>query len=278
MYKKVVVNMEKHLILLDLDGTLIKRDQSISEFNQKMLKKVRERGHEVIIVTGRAHYRSKWFYDDLGLETVMFNRNSGYIHHPLQDDFEVCLDTIDAETIEAILNHEVSQTFDSIYIENMNNIYALRGDKNYYLNSNFQAIQVFDLEEFQVDLAVNLISVTVKEAEIEKVLEVLNTFDSIYLEKFKLPKGPYILQFYPKKTNKSNAIKWLSDYYQVPVERIIAMGDGGNDIGMIKAAGIGVAMANAIEEVKAVANVIMDQTNEECAVGHFLQDYFSLNE
>jgi 5-amino-6-(5-phospho-D-ribitylamino)uracil phosphatase len=278
MYKnKVVVNMEKHLILLDLDGTLIKRDQTISEFNLDMLKKVRELGHEVIIVTGRAHYRSKWFYETLDLNTVFCNRNAGYIHHPLQEDFEVCLDTIDGAAIQSIMEHEMSQAFESIYFENKNNIYVIKGSKDYYLNNDFQAIQVMDEVDYKEVQDVNLISVSVLEESIEAVLKHIQSIDAIYIEKFRLPNGTYILQFYPKQTNKAKSIQWLSDYYQVPVERIIAMGDGGNDIEMIKTAGIGVAMANAIDQVKEVANVVMDQTNEESAVGYFLKDYFNLD-
>lgn len=58
------------------------------------------------------------------------------------------------------------------------------------------------------------------------------------------------------KATKGQALKRLADYLNVPMEAVMAFGDGGNDLSMIQAAGTGVAMANGLETVKAAADYI----------------------
>lgn len=266
--------MEKHLILLDLDGTLLQDDQKISYFNKKAIEKVRELGHQVIIVTGRAYYRSDWYYDELGLDTVFFNRNSGHIHHPCEEGFVDIVDIIPKSTINEIMTSDISHYFEKLYFESKNDLLVLRGDTDFYNKFN---INILNVDNHNTELDINLVSMFVPNDHLDKIVAYLNQFDTIYVEVFKLKGKSSIMQLYPKRTNKINAIKWLSDYYDVPQERIIAIGDGGNDIEMIKGAGIGVAMANAIDEVKAVAKVQLEFNNNESAIGRFLERYFNIN-
>ena len=58
------------------------------------------------------------------------------------------------------------------------------------------------------------------------------------------------------KATKGQALKRLADYLNIPMEAVMAFGDGGNDLSMIQAAGTGVAMANGLETVKAAADYI----------------------
>jgi len=78
-----------------------------------------------------------------------------------------------------------------------------------------------------------------------------------------------------KQMNKAEALKKVADYYHIPKERIIAFGDEGNDLAMIDYAGVGVAMGNATDAVKSIANYVTD-TNEEHGVATFLAHYFNM--
>src|SRR5699024_11462201 len=70
--------------------------------------------------------------------------------------------------------------------------------------------------------------------------------------------------------NKGEAIKQLAEQYNIPQERIMAFGDGGNDLEMIDYAGVGVAMENAVSELKNLATH-HTATNEEHGVAGFLR-------
>lgn len=270
--------MEKHLILIDLDGTLLQKDQRISDYNIKVINRLQELGHKVIIVTGRAYYRSSWFYDTLGLDTVFFNRNSGHIHHPHKDDFIEIVDGISLTTIEEIMTSPIANYFEKVYFEYKNRVYVLKGDKEFYLNPQFKMIELIDVKDYSEIEGSNLLQFFVHKDHLDEVENFFSTFDQLYIAKFTISEEVYLIQLYPVKSNKEQAIVWLSDYYDVPISRIIAMGDAENDIDMIRAAGIGVAMKNAIEEVKDVSDRITEYTHEESGVGHFLAQYFELED
>ena len=72
---------------------------------------------------------------------------------------------------------------------------------------------------------------------------------------FYLSKENY-LEVTSKKVSKENALRELADFYQVPLENTMALGDNFNDLPMIRLAGVGVAMANAPQAVKAEADLI----------------------
>lgn len=69
----------RYLIALDLDGTLLKDDKTISEKTIKVLNKVKEEGHVVMISTGRPYRASELYYKQLDLDTPIVNFNGAFI-------------------------------------------------------------------------------------------------------------------------------------------------------------------------------------------------------
>ena len=74
--------MTKKLIALDLDGTLLRPDGTISEFTKKTIKDVQEKGHQIIIATGRPYRMAIDYYKDLGLETPLITFNGSLTNLP----------------------------------------------------------------------------------------------------------------------------------------------------------------------------------------------------
>lgn len=66
---------EKHLIALDLDGTLLKDDKTISPKTKMVIQKARQQGHEVMIATGRPFRSSEIYYREMGLNSPIVNFN-----------------------------------------------------------------------------------------------------------------------------------------------------------------------------------------------------------
>lgn len=75
-----------------------------------------------------------------------------------------------------------------------------------------------------------------------------------------------------KMATKENALCKFKDYFNIEMTDIIAFGDDSNDIDMIKTAGIGVAMGNAIDEVKSVADFICD-TNDADGIAKWISKF-----
>ncbi|CRF31979.1 hydrolase [Brachyspira suanatina] len=87
--------------------------------------------------------------------------------------------------------------------------------------------------------------------------------------------GPFSLEITSKGTNKGNALKWICNNKGIDIKDIISFGDNFNDVEMVEYAGVGVAMANAEEELKQKADYIA-LSNDEDGVGKFLSNIFSI--
>ena len=83
---------------------------------------------------------------------------------------------------------------------------------------------------------------------------------------------PYFLEFLNKEVNKGVGVEMLAKHLGVKQEEIITFGDAGNDLHMIEYAGLGVAMANAFDEVKEAANYITD-SNEYDGVAKAIEKF-----
>ncbi|ERJ11577.1 Cof-type HAD-IIB family hydrolase [Haloplasma contractile] len=270
--------MKKHLVLMDLDGTLLDREKKVSKLNKKAIKEIVKQGHVVVIATGRAHYRSHMIYDELELDTILVNRNANHIHSPKDQTFQENIQFIPKHDLKKILDFKLNERDEikSLYFENKNAVHVLKGDNKFY--SQYKLCKIIKQIDYAVNTDVNVISMFVKNESVQEITSLIHNIDSIQCDWFNHD-GRFehtFIQIYPKNTDKCNAINLLNDYYGIKQEHTIAIGDQMNDLKMIKNAGTGVAMGNANKSVKEVADIVLKQTNNESAVGLFLSDYFNL--
>ena len=76
-----------------------------------------------------------------------------------------------------------------------------------------------------------------------------------------------------KEASKGQSLKELADHLGIPQERVMAIGDSGNDIDMVEYAGLGVAMGNAVPAVLNVADVVTDSVDND-GVATAINRYF----
>ena len=82
-----------------------------------------------------------------------------------------------------------------------------------------------------------------------------------------------LLEWSPKNVHKATGLAKLIDHLGIDQSQVMACGDEANDLSMIEWAGLGVAMQNAVPEVKEVANVVTPMTNDEEAVAWAIEKY-----
>ena len=82
-----------------------------------------------------------------------------------------------------------------------------------------------------------------------------------------------LLEWSPKNVHKATGLAKLISHLGIDQSQVMACGDEANDLSMIEWAGLGVAMQNAVPEVKAVANVVTPMTNDEEAVAWAIEEY-----
>src|SRR5690625_3980082 len=89
--------MEKYLICLDLDGTLLTDEKTISPYTKQVLNELKNQGHEIMISTGRPYRASEPYYRELAMSTPVVNFNGPFVHHPQDLYFKTVHEELDLE-------------------------------------------------------------------------------------------------------------------------------------------------------------------------------------
>jgi hypothetical protein len=84
---------------------------------------------------------------------------------------------------------------------------------------------------------------------------------------------PNMLEVLPAGTEKARGVRTLLEHLGVERERVVAVGDGENDVGMLRLAGTGVAMANATEMTKNAARFVLERSNDEDGVAEAIERF-----
>lgn len=262
------------MLIFDLDGTLLDENKMVSINTMEYLKRMRKKGHKIVIATGRV--KNSALDVTRGGEFVdAFICDTGALIYDNQENRELFVRHLSRDFAEYILNLYDKNKMNYIDICDHDYIYKLTDVPEDYpiiINSNNKKEildKVGDIIHVGISFYDNKYALeTYEKLKNEyKDLHVLLMQDSFSPRKW--------IEIMPKDCNKPHAIKWLANHYNIKRDDIIAFGDGLNDIEMLSTCGIGVAMANALDEVKNVANMITEKSNIEDGVVDFLEKYLS---
>ena len=254
-------------LFFDIDGTLVSiKTHRIPDSTVKALEEAKKQGHKVFIATGRP---------------IAILNNVGQIEH-LVDGYVTtngahCFIGDDVVHTSAMSREEVDIVLDD----------AKRNDYPVILCS-ANDIAVFNYKNVIDDIFVKSLDVDLdKIMSVEEMLATqqitqLTPFCNAEQEALLMPRLPNCVsgRWHPafsditsREAGKDNGITAIANYLGIDIADTIAFGDGGNDIPMIRKAGIGVAMGNAGDNVKAVADFIttdVDDNGIANALNHLL--------
>ena len=270
--------MKKRLLFLDLDGTLLNDAKEITEGNRQALERTLQRGHGVIIATGRPlksalEQARRLGVDKPGCYTIAYNGAMVY-DWAKQDKVFSCALSKDAvikvfERANEIGEHV--QTYDSFDV-----LVEARGDDEAvrrYCKIVSMTYRV--IEDIRTDLVEDPVKCLVINYEKKDGLQKMQTWIRENVPQMDcFFSSDYLLEVVPKGMNKGEAVKMLCKMLDVEIENAVAVGDAANDLAMLKAAGIGVAMQNGTDEVKAIADYITTRDNNHDGVAEAADKFF----
>ena len=257
--------MKKHLIAIDLDGTLLKDWQTVSDETVEYLKKVKEMGHEIVLATGRPFRSSEEFHTKLGLTTPLINYNGGLVTSKHDENFEGYSLTVDYEAILDIF-HNTKHVIENAFGEIFDDIYLWKDTEEIQpLLHNFNGARLFvgDFEEILPEPTNGFIIIAKKgQGHVIEEYVKANYKDKVLSRNWGNDYN-FIIELFSPETNKGNALDYVSKYLGFERDQIIAFGDAHNDIEMLQYAGLGVAMKNGHDSLIAVADQVTEYTNKE---------------
>ncbi|MGL4109673.1 Cof-type HAD-IIB family hydrolase [Clostridium sp. LP20] len=246
------------LLALDLDGTLLRGDSTISYITKEALKKAQSYGVKVVIATGRPLQGIMNYIEELDLigedEYVLaYNGSSVYNTITLTP---IIRNGLTGEEVKEIyrLSKKLGVEFHGFTDEE-----CIATRENKYTDAERTHNKVpISLIDFDNDLKDDDFIIKVMIMEEESILNnVIDKIPNEFFEKYHIVRSTsFMLEFMNKNCSKSSGLNALANHLGIGKDEIVACGDAENDIDMIEFAGLGVAMENANDLVKSKADYI----------------------
>jgi len=295
-----IINKERHLIKLDIDGTSTNPDFStLNQKLKKVLQKLKEQGHKICFTTGRNYLSALPFYQEVGLDTFLVTYNGAYINNPSKNNAEeLVLNPIANQTVKDILNEPIiKQNLHNALIDKIDRKTISTSDDIYYEEIFFNGNPYTKGENIlqllgEQDALQLVLEFSNKEEMLNNILMLLRSKYSASITfyfgsklKAKTP-GDKVLVPDPEKTiikirnkfaSKGMGAEWVASYYNIPLSHTIAFGNDVNDIELMHMVGKGIATADSDNYLKAYAYGITDfgVLNSD-GVAQFLTKHFGL--
>jgi Cof subfamily protein (haloacid dehalogenase superfamily) len=251
------VSEEPWLVALDVDGTILLQDGVVNDAVAREVSRVRDAGHEVMIATGRAVSMTLPIVERLGISPEYLVCSNGAVtmrRDPAAPNgyTRAHLETFDPTSVLTAIHDRLEGA--SFAVEDEHGHYLYVGDfPNASLGISSEQV------EFEQLLGLEATRVVVLSIEHDQD-EFLGIVEEIGLHKVSYNIGwTAWLDIAPDGVNKATGMERVREWLDWPRSRIVAVGDGRNDIEMLEWASVlgrGVAMGQAPDEVKAVANEV----------------------
>lgn len=264
------------IIFTDLDGTLLNSQHQVSPGNKAALADWLDSGRQVVISTGRP-LPSAW----LLAEELQLTKEGCYL---IASNGALLYDCFHKQVLfeQGIARADVRYLLDEatacgLHVHSYSKTHILSERETSELAYYREAIHtpsliVPNITEYLSYDPWKVIMINIEEPE------KLHAFQEAHLDweqgrVSSLFSFPFMLEYSPLGVSKGNAVNALCSLLHIPLQEAIAAGDAENDISMIQAAGIGVAMSNAMECVKETADYVTTASNDEDGFAEILRKF-----
>lgn len=272
-----MTNMTKKIIAIDLDGTLLHNNSTISTYTKKIINKVQQKGHKIIISTGRPYRMALDYYLSLGLDTPMINFNGSLTHIPEQRwEFENNV-TLDKRYLLKILELKDTFQMDFIASEFRKKCFITMDHLDRISPMLFGVEKITDdmtMDQSKINTNPNALLMQTRLSDKMALAESMREYFNYEIEVDSWGDPLNILECSPKGVNKAYALEYLLNVMNCSTQDLIAFGDEHNDTEMLELAGTGFAMKNASPVLLPFADQQLTLSNEEDGVAKKLEELF----
>jgi 5-amino-6-(5-phospho-D-ribitylamino)uracil phosphatase len=265
------------LIALDVDDTLLNNNHEISEGNRKAVRAAVEAGLHIVLASARSPGALRPLLADLGISGYMVAYGGGLVCH---------LDNRSVESADVIANHclplvSAHEIVRFALAEGISMGWFV--GEGWYIPA-WDAVLRHEAEiiQMQPQVTPDLMALPLRphkiqcmvanDSEIKKLENLLSILPDDCVGQFS---HPTYLEIIPKGVDKAVGLEQLGQHLGISLHEMAAIGDGENDIGMLRAVGLGIAMANAPSHVSRSAKWVTtsnDQDGVAAAIMRILVD------
>lgn len=255
------------LIALDMDGTLLNSQKQISQQNRDAIAKAKAMGVVVVLASGRPTEGMHSMLQELTMNSdqdFVLSYNASFIQN--------------MATKEVILN----QHFNGKALKKLatlaksleTNIHAFsptlglitpKTSRYTEQEAHYNGLSITEMDFHLLDDDHPIIKAMFIDEPQQLDTVIARLSPTLYQQFTIVQSAPYFLEFLNPEANKGFGVKMLAEHLGIKQSEVICMGDAGNDYHMLKYAGLGIAMGNATDEIKTIADHITD-TNDNHGV------------
>lgn len=259
--------MTVKIIAVDMDGTFLNNDKKYNKIRfLKQYKQLKQKEIHFVVASGNQLYTLQNYFPEIKDEIAFIAENGAYV--------------VDA-------NHEVefahfSQDLVKIMQENISTYYdsglILCGKRSAYIDTavpekNLEKLnkyfkQLRRVEDFAtVDDQICKVTLDTTDYDFAEMYQTLQQLPFIVDGSAKLVSSGFgFIDIIVPNKHKAHGLQLLQQRWNIPASQVLAIGDNFNDLEMVKQSGFGFAIANAVDELKQVANFVTQKNNEQEAV------------
>ncbi|MFA9477881.1 Cof-type HAD-IIB family hydrolase [Phycisphaerales bacterium AB-hyl4] len=250
------------LIALDLDGTLLRSDKRLSVRCVRAIAEATAKGVHVVLASARPPRTVRELYHRLKLETLQINYNGALVHDALRKR-NVRHTPMCHKLATSIVRY--ARKLDPqvvVSIEILDKWYTDRVDDELKTETARQQGPDFvgPLEAFLHVPVTKLMLLAPPERLMPVGEAIRKKFGS---QTSLLISDRHLLQVVHPEVDKAAAVRWVAEQYGIDASEVMAIGDAPNDLGMLRDAGLGVAVGNAWPTVREAADVIVSENDKD---------------
>ncbi|BDU67550.1 MAG: haloacid dehalogenase [Candidatus Tyloplasma litorale] len=248
----------KYIFATDLDGTFLTSFvHSLHIDSYEMIEKIKENGHHFVIATGRSWWWTKTIYEQIGSIDASIHFSGAIVHHPRLDNFNEFRSSISQIIIKNMLKKIDVWSF-ATRTQAVGRKFHATWSKGDDVNKLFFNCYEYIIEyEKSKNSEPELLAKIAREMGEGYVYRVWNLFGESERK---------CIIISPKGTSKSEGLKKVAEYYEIPKENVVYFGDNINDLDALEWAGYSFAPSNALEVAKETADEVLKLSCEEGAV------------
>ena len=269
------MNIEQPLVTMiatDLDGTLLDSHKQVSEETRKVLRELKNRGILFGIASGRPVESGQILVHDWGLEndiSFLIGMNGGALYD-MRTKAKHKYYPLSGDKILEIMEH----------FKDMDVIFQCMLGNDRFVSKSTEKTRAHaklfcehehevDLQEFLPCREIDKLILFLDPELMPAVRQRATTFsDPAYTS---MQTADNLYEYMDPRINKGFGIEKACKHYGITPDHVVAFGDAENDEAMIETVGLGVAMANASDELKKIADVVLKETNDQDGLAHVVE-------
>lgn len=257
--------IDKHLIALDLDGTLLNDEKEITPKTAAYIKDLYDLGHTIVIATGRPLRAALMYQQKLGISGPMITSNGSLTSFPNNPSFPKRAISFDRTILNLIIKEIGLINLDNFMLETEDQVYLLREEAriNAIFWNNSEAITYGNPFLFLEEDPLSVILVLKNDSPSlkRKITKILTKYPGYYINFWNYSN---YAELYRDFSTKKDGIEHVLEHLNIPVDRLIAAGDAENDREMLELSPKSIWMKNGNPNIQQYAKITtIDDNNND---------------